>query len=118
MRIQIVTLFPEVIEPYLHASMLWKAKNRGIVEYELINLREFGLGPRRQVDDTPYGGGDGILLNPEALVAAMEAAKAESPEARVILPTPRGKSYKQSDAKRLAAAEQDLITLCPRYEGY
>ena len=118
MRIQIVTLFPEVIEPYLHASMLWKAKNRGIVEYELINLREFGLGPRRQVDDTPYGGGDGMLLKPEPLVAAIEAAKAESPEARVILPTPRGKPYKQSDAKRLAAAEQDLIILCPRYEGY
>src|SRR5258708_7197587 len=118
MSIFVITLFPEVIEPYLNASMLWKAKDRGVVDYELINLREFGLGLRRQVDDTPYGGGDGMLLKPEPLVAALEAAKAKSPNARVILPTPRGKIYKQSDAKRLAAEGQDLIILCPRYEGY
>jgi tRNA (guanine37-N1)-methyltransferase len=118
MKIQIITLFPEVFEPYLNASMLWKAQDRGIVEYEFLNLREFGLGPRKAVDDTPYGGGDGMLLRVDTLVAAIEAAKAKSPNARVLLPTPRGKMYKQSDAKRLAAADQDLILICPRYEGY
>jgi len=118
MYIQIITLFPEVIEPYLNASMLWKAKNRGIVSYDFINLREFGLGPRKQVDDTPYGGGDGMLLKPEPLVAAIELAKSKSPEALVILPTPRGETYKQSEAKKLAAASKDLIIVCPRYEGY
>lgn len=118
MYIQIISLFPEVLEPYLHASMLWKAADRGIVRYECINLRDYGLGPRKQVDDTPYGGGDGMVLKPEPLVAAIEAAKAKSPEALVIVPTPRGKLYKQSEAKQLAADKRDLIIICPRYEGY
>jgi len=101
-------------------SMLWKATDRGIVQYETIDLRPFGLGPRHQVDDTPYGGGDGMLLKPEPLVAAIEQAKQNDPTAKVFLPTPRGKLYKQSDAKRLAAAapEQGMIIICPRYEGY
>jgi tRNA (guanine37-N1)-methyltransferase len=119
MKIQIITLFPEMFEGVLGNSMLWKAMDRGIVEYEFINLRDFGLGPRKQVDDTPYGGGDGMLLKVEPLVAAIEQAKEKSKgEARVILPTPRGKLYKQSDAKRLAADDKDLIIVCPRYEGY
>ncbi|HET7320512.1 MAG TPA: tRNA (guanosine(37)-N1)-methyltransferase TrmD [Candidatus Saccharimonadales bacterium] len=118
MKIQIITLFPEMFEGVLGNSMLWKASDRGIVKYSFVNLREFGLGPRKQVDDTPYGGGDGMLLKPEPLVAAIEAAKSNSPKAKVILPTPRGAIYKQSDAKRLAAAGEDLIIICPRYEGY
>ncbi len=118
MTIQIVTLFPEMFTGVLGQSMLWKAADKGIVKYEFINLREFGLGPRRQVDDTPYGGGDGMLLRPEPVVAAIEAAKQSAPQARVILPSPRGQLYKQSDAKRLAKANKDLIILCPRYEGY
>lgn len=118
MKIQIITLFPEMFEGVLGNSMLWKAQDKGIAKYEYINLRDFGLGPRKQVDDTPYGGGDGMLLKPEPLVAAIELAKKNDPEARVILPTPRGKVYKQSDAKRLAADSKGLIIVCPRYEGY
>lgn len=118
MKIQVITLFPEMFTGVLGNSMLWKASDRGIAQYEFINLREYGLGPRRQVDDTPYGGGDGMLLKPEPLVAAIEYAKSVSPEAKVLLPTPRGRTYRQSDAKRFAAAEQDLIIICPRYEGY
>jgi len=102
----------------LNNSMLWKAQNRSIVSYSFINLREYGLGPRRQVDDTPYGGGDGMLLRIEPLAAAIEEAKKNDPEAVVILPTPRGRAYKQSDAKRLAANEKGLVLVCPRYEGY
>ena len=118
MKIQIITLFPEMFEGVLGSSMLWKAQDKGIVKYEFINLRDFGSGPRRQVDDTPYGGGDGMLLKVEPLVAAIELAKQNDPSARVFLPTPRGKLYKQSDAKRLAAANHGLIIICPRYEGY
>ena len=117
-KIQIITLFPEAVKPYLQSSMLWKAQDRGIIDISYINLREFGLGPRKQVDDTPYGGGDGMLLRPEPVVAAIEAAKVISPLAKVLLPTPRGKLYKQSDAKRFAAESSDLIFVCPRYEGY
>src|ERR1043165_5513684 len=118
-KIQVITLFPEMFEGVLGNSMLWKAADRGIASYSFINLREFGLGPRKQVDDTPYGGGDGMLLKPEPLVAAIEQAKQNDPTALVYLPTPRGKLYKQSDAKRIAAAsEQGMIIICPRYEGY
>jgi tRNA (guanine37-N1)-methyltransferase len=102
----------------LGTSMLWKASDRGIASYEFINLRDFGLGPRKQVDDTPYGGGDGMLLMIEPLVAAIEQAKKNDPTASVILPTPRGKIYRQSDAKKLAANNRGLILICPRYEGY
>lgn len=118
MKIQVITLFPEMFEGVLGTSMLWKAADRGIAEYSFINLREFGLGPRQQVDDTPYGGGDGMLLMAEPLVAAIEQAKQQDPDALVLLPTPRGKTYKQSDAKRLAAGDKGLIIVCPRYEGY
>lgn len=106
----------------LGTSMLWKAADKGIAEYEFINLRDFGLGPRKQVDDTPYGGGDGMLLKPEPLVAAIEFAKnrvmSQESRVKILLPTPRGKLYKQSDAKRLAADCDELILVCPRYEGY
>ena len=121
MKIQVITLFPEMFEGVLGASMLWKAKERSSVEYELIDLRQFGIGPRNQVDDPPYGGGNGMLMRPEPIVAAIEHAKKQDPGAIVMLPTPRGKVYKQSDAKRLAKAGekgQGIIIVCPRYEGY
>jgi tRNA (guanine37-N1)-methyltransferase len=118
MKIQVITLFPEMFTGVLGSSMLWKASDRAIVEYSFINLREYGLGPRRTVDDTPYGGGDGMLLKPEPLLAAIETAKQNDPDAIVMLPTPRGATYKQSDAKELAADGRGLILICPRYEGY
>lgn len=118
MKIQVITLFPEMFTGVLGNSMLWKAADKNLVQYEFINLRDFGLGPRKQVDDTPYGGGDGMLLKPEPLVAAIEKAKQNDPSAKVYLPTPRGTLYKQSTAKRIVAEETGLIIICPRYEGY
>jgi tRNA (guanine37-N1)-methyltransferase len=118
MKIQIISLFPEIFTPYLGSSMLWKAQEKGIAEYSTIDLRQFGLGPRKTVDDTPYGGGDGMLLKPEPLVAALEHAKKHDKNATVILPTPRGSLFKQSDAKKLSRDGKGLILLCPRYEGY
>ena len=101
----------------LNASMLYKAQSKKIVEFEYINLRDYGLGPHRRVDDTPYGGGDGMLMKPEPLVSAIEQAKKNDPSALVILPTPRGGLYNQSAARDLAKAP-GLIIVCPRYEGY
>lgn len=118
MKIQIITLFPDMFPGVMNASMMWKAQDQGAATFEYIDLRQFGLGPRKQVDDTPYGGGDGMLLKPEPLVAAIEYAKQQDPEALVLLPTPRGKVYQQSDAKELAAHNKGLIIVCPRYEGY
>lgn len=105
----------------LNTSMLWKAQDKGAVKFSYINLRDFGLGPRKQVDDTPYGGGDGMLLKPEPLVTAIEAArqsKDEDRQSRVILLTPRGQRFNQARAGQLAAADEDLILVCARYEGY
>lgn len=116
-RIQIITLFPEMFDGVLNTSMLWKAQKEKAVEFGLINLRDFGVGPRKQVDDTPYGGGDGMLLKPEPLFAAVETAKQNDPSAKVLLMTPKGVSWKQE----LAQAEADdtgLIFICGRYEGY
>jgi tRNA (guanine37-N1)-methyltransferase len=118
MIVQIISLFPEMFEKVLGSSMLWKAQDKGHVTYRLINLRDFGLGPRKTVDDTPYGGGDGMLLKPEPLFAAVEDAKAHDPSAKVLLMTARGKRFKQADAQRLADAKQGLIIICGRYEGY
>lgn len=118
MKIQIITLFPEMFENILNTSMLWKAQEKELVEYKLINLRDFGLGPRKQVDDTPYGGGDGMLLKPEPLFSAVEHAKEKDPDAQVLLMTPRGEMFAQETAREFAATETGLIIICGRYEGY
>lgn len=117
-KIQVITLFPEMFDGVLNNSMMWKAQKEGVVQFELINLREFGLGSRRQVDDTPYGGGDGMLLKPEPLFSAVEKAKANDPDARVVLMTPRGERWKQVTAQAWADDNQGLIFICGRYEGY
>lgn len=118
MKIQVISLFPDMFPPVLETSMLWKAKDRGIVDYGYINLRDFGLGPRKTVDDTPYGGGDGMLLKPEPLFAATEYAKQEDPGALVYLMTPRGKRLQQSIARKIASEAKGMIIICGRYEGY
>ena len=99
-------------------SMMWKAQKDGIVELTTIDLREFGLGPRRQVDDAPYGGGDGMLLMVEPLWNAVMAAKQNDPGAKVLLMTPRGQRWRQSTAQEYSEAEHGYIFVCGRYEGY
>lgn len=98
--------------------MLWKAKDKGIVQYDYVNLRDFGLGTRHTVDDTPYGGGDGMLLKPEPLFAAVEYCKKIDPEAKVYLMTPRGERLRQPKVQKLAEVANGMIIICARYEGY
>ena len=118
MKIQIITLFPEMFDGVLNNSMMWKAQNQNAVEFSIIDLRQFGIGPRKQVDDTPYGGGDGMLLKPEPLFAALELAKNNSPEAKVIAMSPSKTVWSQQMASEYATSAQDLIILCGRYEGF
>ncbi len=118
MKLYVITLFPDMFSGVLNTSMLWKAQNQDAIEYTLVDLRQFGLGKRKTVDDTPYGGGDGMLLKPEPIFAAVDWCKQLSPDAKVLLMTPRGTDYRQADAQRLADAEQDIILICGRYEGY
>lgn len=120
MKIQIITLFPEMFEGVLNTSMLRKAQTNKLVKYELISLRDFGIGRRKQVDDTPYGGGDGMVLRVEPLVTAINAATATGKKQQatmVILMTPRGKQFNQAKARQLAKLD-NLILVCGRYEGY
>ena len=118
MKISIITLFPDMFDKVFNQSMLWKAQDRGLVEFELIDLRQFGLGPRHQVDDTPYGGGDGMLLKPEPLFAAVEDAKTRNPDAKVVLMTPKGAIWDQQRAEKFANSGENYIFICPHYEGY
>lgn len=117
-KIQVISLFPQMFEEVFNSSMMWKAQSQSIVAFSQIDLREFGIGPRRQVDDTPYGGGDGMLLKPEPLFAAVEKAKENDPEALVVLMTPRGERWVQAKAQELAKESRGLIFICSRYEGY
>lgn len=117
-KFQVITLFPEMFSGVFETSMMWKAQKDEIVELSTINLRDYGIGPRKQVDDTPYGGGDGMLLKPEPLFAAVEAAKEKDPTAKVLLMTPRGGRWQQSRAGQYADAKQGYIFICGRYEGY
>lgn len=121
-KFTIITLFREAIEPYLKSSMMYKATDRGLAEFDFVNLRDFGLGPHKSVDDTPYGGGDGMLLRCEPVFAAIESVKAKDKDAKVILPTPVGEIWNQERARQFANSSEagcaHYIILCPHYEGY
>lgn len=118
MKISVITLFPEMFDKVFNQSMLWKAQDKNLVEFEVIDLRQFGLGPRHQVDDTPYGGGDGMLLKPEPIFAAVEDAQTRNPGAKVVLMTPKGRIWDQARASELAGSGDNYIFICPHYEGY
>ncbi|HTK39637.1 MAG TPA: tRNA (guanosine(37)-N1)-methyltransferase TrmD [Patescibacteria group bacterium] len=117
-KFQVVTLFPGMFTGVFENSMMWKAQKDSIVELSTIDLREFGLGPRRQVDDTPYGGGDGMLLMVKPLWNAIMTAKEADPSAEVLLMTPRGERWAQQTAQHAADADHGYIFVCGRYEGY
>ena len=109
-KFTIITLFREAVEPYLHASMMEKAVRKGLAEFEFVDLREFGLGPHKSVDDTPYGGGDGMLLRCEPVFAAIESVKATDPNAKVILPTPVGQIWNQQMARAFAGESESAFS--------
>jgi tRNA (guanine37-N1)-methyltransferase len=117
MKIVVITLFPEMFAPVLNASMMWKAQKEKLVEFDILDLRQFGIGPRKQVDDTPYGGGAGMVLKPEPIYTAVEHAKKKLPKAKVALMTPRGETFNQIVAKKIAKIPE-LIILCGHYEGF
>ncbi|MEI6850371.1 MAG: tRNA (guanosine(37)-N1)-methyltransferase TrmD [Candidatus Saccharibacteria bacterium] len=117
-KIQVVTLFPEMFEGVFNNSMMWKAQEQKAVEFKTVNLRDFGLGPRQRVDDTPYGGGDGMLLMVEPLTNAILKCKEYDSNAKVVLLTPRGERWKQSLAQSWSDSNNSYIFVCGRYEGY
>ncbi len=122
MLISIVTLFPELFEPFLRTSMVGRAVKSGALIVELIDLRAFGLGKHRNVDDTPYGGGSGMVLRVEPIVAALEhiddraRERGQAPAKRVLL-TPQGARLVQATARGLVG-DAHLALVCGRYEGF
>ncbi len=114
LRIDVLTLFPAMFAGPLDASIPARAVERGLVQIAISDLREHGLGRHRAVDDTTYGGGAGMILRPEPVVAAIEAVR--RPTSIVILLDPAGEPFSQARARELAAAEH-LVIVCPRYEG-
>jgi tRNA (guanine37-N1)-methyltransferase len=114
---EILTLFPAMVTGYLEASILGKAATRGLLRVEPRDIREHAEGRHRVTDDAPYGGGAGMVMKPEPLVAAIEAARAALPRARVLLTSPRGDLFTQAMARQLAAGPTDLILVAGRYEG-
>ncbi len=116
-KFQVITLFPEMFTGVFGNSMMWKAQKDKIVSLETVDLREFGLGPRKQVDDTPYGGGDGMLLMIEPLWNAVRKAKDNDPDAKIVLMTPRGARWRQALAQEYAEADDGYVFICGRYEG-
>ena len=114
MRIDIVTLFPEIALAPLSESIIKRAREAGIAEIEAHQLRDWATGKHRKTDEYLCGGGQGMLLKPEPIFAAVEELKKES--TTVLLMTPQGKPFKQVDAMRLCK-EEHLIILCGHYEG-
>ena len=117
MRFQILSIFPEMFEPFLKMGMLGRAAIDGKVQVETVQLRSYAINNHGQIDDSPYGGGSGMVLRPEPAVQAIEEAKAKDPTARVVLLSPRGKTLTQKRAQELADSGQGMIVLCSRYEG-
>ncbi|MCQ6557942.1 tRNA (guanosine(37)-N1)-methyltransferase TrmD [Paenibacillus mendelii] len=118
MRIDVLTLFPEMFDGVFRSSILGKARDKGIVQLNAVNFREFANNKHNTVDDYPYGGGGGMVLKPEPLFAAVEDLVPEDgAPPRVILMCPQGETYSQRKAEELAG-EEHLVFLCGHYEGY
>lgn len=131
MRIDVLTLFPEMCEGVFSTSILGKAREKGIVSLNAVNFRDFSGNKHNSVDDTPYGGGGGMVLKPDPIFNAVEHVLGITPneedhnrsdevgsvKPRIILMCPQGKTYNQKIAEELAQ-EQHLIFICGHYEGY
>ena len=124
MRFDIFTLFPDVFEPYLHTSILHRARQRGLIEVHLHNIRSWTTDRHHITDDEPYGGGGGMIMKAEPIFAAVEGVLGSPPVCPVILLTPQGRSFTMSLAQELVAQAKHgetgaphIALLCGRYEG-
>lgn len=118
MKISIITLFPEIFPKILDSSIIGRAQKKGLVEFEFINLRDFGLGTHKVVDDKPYGGGVGMVLKVDVLAKAVQSlhSKISNGKFKIILTSASGKTFTQSKAKELSKFDH-LIIVCGHYEG-
>jgi tRNA (guanine37-N1)-methyltransferase len=113
-KFTVLSLFPDILKGFFDDSIMSRAVNRGLVDYELVNIRDYAYDKHRVCDDSPYGGGAGMVLKPEPLSRALDAAGAGGK--RVVFPTPSGRPFTQRLAEELAD-EDELVFICGRYEG-
>ena len=116
LRFTVITIFPQMLDSALGHSILKKAQEKGLIGVDQVDLRHYTTDRHHVTDDYPYGGGQGMVMKPEPLVAALEDAKKKNSQARVILLAPEGRIFTQSVAERLAN-EQEIVLVCGRYEG-
>lgn len=116
MRIDVLTLFPGMFQGPMNESMMWKARDRGLLDLRLHDIRDFSADKHRTVDDTPYGGGGGMVLRADVLVPAVEAVIADAPGTPVVLMSPQGRVFSHRIAVELAGHER-LALVCGHYEG-
>lgn len=118
MNVDVLTLFPEMMDGVFRTSILGKAQEKGIVSLNAVNFRDYSDNKHGTVDDTPYGGGGGMVLKPDPIFAAVEDLLSKTSAApRVILMCPQGETFTQQKAEELSA-EEHLIFICGHYEGY
>ncbi|AZB42918.1 tRNA (guanosine(37)-N1)-methyltransferase TrmD [Bacillus sp. FJAT-42376] len=118
MRIDFLSLFPEMFEGVLHHSIMKKAQEKNAVTFNVVNFREYADNKHQTVDDYPYGGGAGMVLKPQPIFDAVQAIQESSDaEPRVILVCPQGERFTQTKAEELAGADH-LVFICGHYEGY
>lgn len=117
MQISIITLFPQMFKHVFDYSITRRAQEKKLVDIRLVNLRQFGLGKHKTVDDRPFGGGIGMILRVDVLHKAVEYTKQNAKKELVVLLDPKGKTYNQSTAKKWSNLSH-LVLLCGRYEGY
>ncbi|BCA80547.1 tRNA (guanosine(37)-N1)-methyltransferase TrmD [Desulfuromonas sp. AOP6] len=117
MRFDVLTLFPGMFESPFAVSILGKAREKRLIQLNAYNLRDWAEGRHKVTDDMPYGGGAGMVMKPEPVFAAIQDLRRQSPESRVVMMTPQGKTFCQPDARELSA-QPGLIFVCGRYEGF
>ncbi|HUU41327.1 MAG TPA: tRNA (guanosine(37)-N1)-methyltransferase TrmD [Desulfatiglandales bacterium] len=116
MRFDILSIFPEMFDPFIDYGIIGRAVKKGKIEVNIVNIRDFGVGPHLMTDDRPFGGGDGMVMKPEPIFQALESIPKARGDRKVLMLTPQGQLFNQSLARNLSELEQ-IILVCGRYEG-
>jgi tRNA (guanine37-N1)-methyltransferase len=116
MRIDVITIFPEMVNAALDYSMVKRARDAGLIDVNVLNLRDFATDRHRMTDDTPCGGGGGMIMKPEPIAAAVDSVRSDDGPSRVILTDPQGVTFTQEMARELAT-EPHVVVICGHYEG-
>jgi len=116
MIFSVISIFPALVEACMQEGIISRAVREGLVELDIINLRDFTFDKHRTTDDRPFGGGEGMVMTPEPLSLAVKAAREKSLQPRVILLSPQGRAFDQGAAEALSS-EQHVVLVCGRYEG-